>query len=133
MKTSKEKRVEVCSLTHNTLGVKGHAGALGWGLRRMISGSIIHTNLHKPNKLVGAWLEHLWCMDKPRTYTNSQDSSRPGLGGNHHLSLYSIICAWLHGLHPYVSLSWDSQIGSLKIFEIGILATLEAHNFFTNL
>jgi hypothetical protein len=25
----KEKIVGVCSLTHNTLGVKGHAGALG--------------------------------------------------------------------------------------------------------
>ncbi len=25
--------------------------------------------------------------------------------------------------------SWDSQVGNLKIPEIGILATLEAHNF----
>jgi hypothetical protein len=37
------------------LVVKGHVGALGCGLRWMISGSILHTNLHKPNnKLVNA-------------------------------------------------------------------------------
>jgi len=36
----------------------------------MISGSIIHTNLHKPNnKLVSAWLHHFWCMDEPWAYT----------------------------------------------------------------
>jgi hypothetical protein len=35
------------------LGVKGHAKALGWGLERVTSGSIIHTDLHKlNNKLV---------------------------------------------------------------------------------
>jgi hypothetical protein len=46
----------------------------------MTSGSIIDTNLHKPNnKLVSAWLKHFLCTDKPWTYTNSQNSPRPKL------------------------------------------------------
>jgi hypothetical protein len=41
------------------LGVEGRAATLGWGLRRLISNSIIHMDMHKPNnKLVSAWLEH---------------------------------------------------------------------------
>jgi hypothetical protein len=48
-----EKRIEVCSLTHNTSRVKGCDGAPRLGLGRVTSWSIIHTNLHKPNnKLV---------------------------------------------------------------------------------
>jgi hypothetical protein len=36
-------------------GVEGHARPPGWGLGRVTSNSIIHTNLHKPNnKLVSA-------------------------------------------------------------------------------
>jgi hypothetical protein len=65
------------------------------GLRRIISESIIHINLHKPNnKLVNVELEHFWCMDEPGANTNSQDSTQPGLGGSHHLPPYSILCAW---------------------------------------
>jgi hypothetical protein len=55
VKTMEGKGVGACSLARNTLGVEGHAGALGWGLRRLTSKSITHTNLHKPNnKLVTA-------------------------------------------------------------------------------
>jgi hypothetical protein len=51
VKTMEE--VGVHSLAHNTLGVKGRVGTSGWGLGWMTSGSIIHTDLHKPNdKLV---------------------------------------------------------------------------------
>jgi len=65
MKTMK-KKVGVHSLVYNTLGVKGCAKALGWGLRRMTSKSIIHMDLHKlNNKLVSVRLEHFWCTDKP--------------------------------------------------------------------
>jgi hypothetical protein len=54
MKTM-EEGIGVHSLTHNTSGVKGRAGASRWGLGRMTSGSIIHMGLHKPNnKLVNA-------------------------------------------------------------------------------
>jgi hypothetical protein len=87
----KEKIVGVCSLAHNTLGVKGHAGALGWGLTRVISTSIIHIDLHKPNKLVSGLLEHFWCTDESWTYIDSQNSPQLKLGGSHHLPLYNII------------------------------------------
>jgi hypothetical protein len=41
----------VCS----TSKVEGHAGAPGWGLGRLTSNSITHTDVHKPNnELVSA-------------------------------------------------------------------------------
>ncbi len=50
-----KRRVGASSLVHNTLGLEGHAEALGWGLGRVTSKSITHTDLHKPNnKLVSA-------------------------------------------------------------------------------
>jgi hypothetical protein len=64
--------VGVHNLAHNTLGVEGRVGASGWGLGQVTSGSIIHTNLHKPNnKLVSAWLEHFWCANEPWAYMDS--------------------------------------------------------------
>jgi hypothetical protein len=45
--------IEVCSLACKTLRVEGCARTLGWGLGRLISKSITHIDLHKPNdKLV---------------------------------------------------------------------------------
>jgi hypothetical protein len=44
-----EGGVGVRSLARNTLGVEGRARALGWGLGRLISKSLTHTNLHKQN------------------------------------------------------------------------------------
>jgi hypothetical protein len=46
-----EEGVGVYFLAHNTSGVKGRAGALGWGLRQVTNRSINHIDLHKPNKL----------------------------------------------------------------------------------
>jgi hypothetical protein len=55
VKTTKGERVRARSLVHNTSGIEGRAVVLGWGLGRLTSNSITHTNLHKPNnKLVGA-------------------------------------------------------------------------------
>jgi hypothetical protein len=55
VKTMEEERIGVCSLIYNTLGVEGHDGASGWGLKWVISKSIIHIDLHKlNNKLVSA-------------------------------------------------------------------------------
>ncbi len=55
VKTIEKERIKVRSLTHSTLGVEGHVGALRCGLGGMIIESIIHTDLHKPNnKLVSA-------------------------------------------------------------------------------
>ncbi len=72
VKTTEEAEVGVHSLTCNTSGVEGHAKTPGWGLGRVTSGSITHTNLHNPNnRLVSAWLEHFWCSDETRTYMDS--------------------------------------------------------------
>jgi hypothetical protein len=55
VKITEEERVGVRSLTRNISGVRGCVGVVRWGLRQMISGSIIHMNLHKlNNKLVSA-------------------------------------------------------------------------------
>jgi hypothetical protein len=55
MKTLKREGVEASSLARNTSEVEGHVGAMGWGLGRLTSNSITHTDLHKPNnKLVSA-------------------------------------------------------------------------------
>jgi hypothetical protein len=54
MKTMKGG-VRVHFLTRNTSRVEGHVGALKWGLGRLRSKSITHTDLHKlNNKLVNA-------------------------------------------------------------------------------
>jgi hypothetical protein len=55
VKTTKGEGIGVCSLARSTSGVEGRAGAPRWGLGRLKSKSIIHTDLHKPNnKLVSA-------------------------------------------------------------------------------
>jgi len=55
VKTMEGKGVGARSLACSISGVKGHHGALGWGLGRLKSNSIIHRDLHKPNnKLVSA-------------------------------------------------------------------------------
>jgi len=50
VKTTKGSGVGACSLTCSTFGVEGRAGTPGWRLGRMISNSLTHTDLHKPNK-----------------------------------------------------------------------------------
>jgi hypothetical protein len=55
VKTMEGEGIGACSLTHNISMVEGHVGTPGWGLGRLTSKSITHTNLHKPNnKLVSA-------------------------------------------------------------------------------
>jgi hypothetical protein len=79
-------------------------------------------DLHKPNnKLISAQLEHLWCTDEPWANTDSQDSPRPGLGGNYHLPPYSIVCAWPRDQHPNIILSWDSQVKVPKFPKLRLL------------
>jgi hypothetical protein len=48
------RRILGCSLARSTLGIEGRVGTLRWGLGRVISKSIIHLDLHEPNKLVSA-------------------------------------------------------------------------------
>jgi hypothetical protein len=70
------------SLTSNTSKIEGHVRASGWGLGQMTSKLIIHKNLHNPNKLVNAWMEHFWCTNEPRICMVSQDLPLPELGNN---------------------------------------------------
>jgi hypothetical protein len=51
--------------------------------------------------------------------SNSQDSPRPGLEGNHHLPPYSILCASPWGPHPNGILSQDSQMRVPKLPKLG--------------
>ncbi len=51
---------------------------------------------------------------------DSLDSSRPGLGGSHHLPPYSILCSSPSHLHPNGSFSRDSQNGVLKLSQFGL-------------
>jgi hypothetical protein len=98
------------------------------------SRSIIHTNLHKlNNKLVNVWLEHFWCTDEPWAYTDSQDSSWPGLGGNHHFAPYSIFYTWPWGLHPNVILSREFKLEVLKFPKLGLLRLWKPINFYVDL
>ncbi len=52
---------------------------------------------------------------------DSQNSSRPRLGGSHHLPLYIILCASPQGPHPNGLLSRNSQMGVLKFPKLGLL------------
>ncbi len=49
VKIAKGEGIGARSLARSTSGVKGCAGALGWGLGRLKSKSIIYMELHKPN------------------------------------------------------------------------------------
>ncbi len=51
---------------------------------------------------------------------DSLDSPRPGLGGNHHLPPYSILCSSARRLHPNGSFSRDSQSGVPKLSWFGL-------------
>jgi hypothetical protein len=72
METMEEETIGVHSLVRNTSGVEGRARAPGWGLRWVTIKSIIHMNMYKlHNKFVSVWLEHFWCTDESRSYTDS--------------------------------------------------------------
>jgi hypothetical protein len=60
-------------------------------------------------------------LERTTGNSDSQDSPRPGLGGSHHLPLYSILCASPWGPHPNGILSRDSQMEALKFPKLGLL------------
>jgi hypothetical protein len=117
------------SLARSTSGVKERVGAPGWGLGRLTSKSIIHTDLHKPNnKLISVQLKHFLCMDESQANTYSQDSPWHGLGGSHHLPPYSILCLAM-GPTPKCHFVLGFPSGNPEIPNIRIPTTLEARNF----
>ncbi len=81
--------------------------------------------LHGPasktkHKLVRIQSAPFWCWDKPRATLDSLDSSRPRLGGSHHLPPYSILCVAPPRPRPSGFLSWDSQSGVPKLSWFGL-------------
>jgi len=68
-------------------------------------------------------------LGRATSNTDTQDSPQPGLGGNHHLPPYSILCTSARGLHPN-GLSFPGlPSGSPEIAPARTPATLEPHNF----
>jgi len=96
---------------------------VGWGLGQVTSKSIIHNNLHKPNnKLVSAWLEHFWCMDKPWTYTNSQNSPWPRFG---EATNFPFIVHSLPSHRTYIQMSFCPKILKLEVPNLWKLELLQ--------
>jgi len=60
-------------------------------------------------------------LEQVRGNSNSQDSPRLGLGGNHHLPPYNIFRASPQGPHPNGFLSQDSKMGVPKLPKLGFL------------
>ncbi len=109
-------------------GVEGSVGAPGWDQEELTSFNQLHGLAQHQHKVVSAQLEHLWCQEKPRATSDSQDSSRLGLRGSHHLPPYSILCTSLQHPHPNGFLYRDSQMGVL-IAKVGTPTTLWDYNF----
>ncbi len=83
---------------------------------------MLHSHASKTNhKLVRIHSAPFWCWDKPRVILDSLDSPRPGLGGSHHLSPYSILCVAPPHPRPSGYLSRDPQSGVLKLSRFGLL------------
>ncbi len=72
------------------------------------------------HKVLRTHSSSFWCWDKPRATLDSFDSPRPGLGGSHHLPLYSIFCVRPRRLHPNGIFSRDSQSGIPKLSRFGL-------------
>ncbi len=62
----------------------------------------------------------IWCWDKPRANSDSQDTPRPGFGRCHHHTPYSILCVRPREWHPNGSFSQDSQSGVPKLSRVGV-------------
>jgi len=65
-------------------------------------------------------LETLLGVGTSHRHFYTQDSSRPGLGGSHHLPPYSILCSSPPRLHPNGSFSRDSQVGVPKLSRVRV-------------
>ncbi len=120
-KTMEERGVGARSLAHNTLRGRGACWSSKMGLGRV-------DKLHSLTRactqrtqggqcIIGALL----VLGRTTGNTNTQDSPRPGLGGSHHLPPYSIFCASPQGPHRNGFLSQDSQVGVLKLQQLGLL------------
>ncbi len=105
------------SFQHSALeGVEGACWASGIRLGR---GQAIYS-LASCTKWVSSPLGTHWVLGPTTGNTTSLDSPRPGLGGNHHLPPYSVLCVTPRRLHPNGFLSQDSQSGVSKLSRFGL-------------
>jgi hypothetical protein len=130
MNIMKEWKVGVHSLVCNISRVEGHDGVSKKGLKRMISKSITHTNLHKPNT---SWLVHSWSTFGARTSHGQTRTHKT----HHNLNLgeattFPLILFSMpsHGASTQMSFAPKLPSWSPKIPKIGTSTTLGAHNFF---
>jgi hypothetical protein len=84
-------------------------------------------DLHKlNNKLVSVWLEHFWCMDEPRGYTDHKT--------HHNLDLreaitFSLIVLFVINHRGYIQMSFCigiPNLGVLKFPNLGLHAFWKA-------
>jgi hypothetical protein len=100
-------------------GRGGHVGSSGIRLGRD-QAIWSRTCIQNQHKLVRTHSACIWCWDKPRANSDSQDTPRPGLGRCHHHTPYSILCVTLRRGHPNGFLSRDSQSGVPKLSRVGV-------------
>ncbi len=81
---------------------------------------LTRTYIKLTNKLVNSHSESLLVLGQATGNTDSLDSPRPGLGGSHHLTPYSILCITPSHLHPNGTFFRDSQSGVLKLSGFGL-------------
>ncbi len=117
------------SLACSISGVEGHVGASGWGLGRLTSRSLTHTNLHKLNNklVVHSWNTFGERISHGQTWTHKTHHDSD-LG---EATTFPLIVFFMfgHGLAPKCHFVLGLPSASPQIPKIGILVTLEAYNF----
>ncbi len=103
---------------------------LGWGTSFSY---LFKPTSSQPTSWLDHILEHPWCLDKPWTTLDSQNSPQPGLGGSHHLPPYSILYVFPRHLHSNDFLFWDSQGGVPKLSQFGLLGLCKFITLCSNL
>jgi hypothetical protein len=127
VKTTEEQGVGARSLTRNTLGVEGHARALGWGLGRVTSMNYSH----RPTETTS------WLMHSLSTFGVNTSHKQTRAHKTHHgldlgeASTFPLIvyCVPLHKPTSKWHFVLGLPNGSPKISKVGTLATLGPHNF----
>jgi hypothetical protein len=126
-KITEEEKVGVRSLIRSTSRLAGHVRTSKWGLGRVASGSIIHTDVHKPTT---SWLVCSWSTFGARTNQRHTQIHKthhgPNLGGvtTFPLIVFSVIS---HG--GYIQMSFfpeTPKLGIPKFSKLGLMALWKA-------
>ncbi len=122
-KTTKGKGIGVHSLTHITLGVKGHVEASRWGLGRMTSGLIIHTN-QTTSWLMCSWSTFGAQTNHGHTQTPKTSKTSKTHKTHHDLNLeeattFPLIALFMISHRGYIQMSFC--LGTPKFSKLGLL------------